>query len=158
MKTIPLTLGKIASVDEKDYQRLSKYSWYARKCQAPQGVGWYAGRTDWGGTKPKTILMHRVILRAPKGIGVDHIDGNLRLDIASINAINRNKFRTYARRLTTSKYRGVSWNRQKKRWAASVCVLRVPLPLGSYDNEIDAAKAYDRAAREWLGRFARTNF
>ncbi len=43
-------------------------------------------------------------------------------------------------------------------WIACIRVDRRQIKLGSFSDEIDAAKAYDRAAVEHFGVFARTNF
>ncbi len=68
MREIELTQGKVALVDDEDYDYLSQFNWYARK----DGQTFYALRKD----KQRTVLMHRVILRPDVGMESDHIDGN----------------------------------------------------------------------------------
>jgi hypothetical protein len=74
MKTIPLTQGKVAIVDDEDYERISSHKWYAQK--TVRG-GWYAarrGETTKG--KWETFYLHREILRVSMHPEVDHIDGD----------------------------------------------------------------------------------
>ena len=65
-RRIPLTQGKFACVDPQDYPALARYKW----CAAKQGNSWYAVRTDGN----RQFRMHRVIMNAPPGMVVDHID------------------------------------------------------------------------------------
>jgi hypothetical protein len=64
-RLIPLTHGEVAMVDAEDFEELSKYKWSLAR-------GRYAVRRE----KGKTILMHRVIMKPPDGMVVDHFDGN----------------------------------------------------------------------------------
>jgi AP2 domain len=100
--------------------------------------------------------MHSLIVDYPKP---DHIDGNglnnqrsnLRPATASQNCINR---RTWGR----SAYRGVSWFKLYSKWNAAISYQRKSRNLGYFASEEDAARAYDAAARELHGAFARLNF
>jgi hypothetical protein len=58
----------------------------------------------------------------------------------------------------TSRFRGVSWHAQSRTWRAQLQVHGKRKHAGSFDNEIEAAKAYDEAARRWHGHAARLNF
>lgn len=154
MKEIPLTKGCVAIVDDADYETLAAHRWLA--CNR-RGVPVYAGR-DVGGRR---LLMHRVILAAPSGFEVDHINGdgfdnrrqNLRLATRSQNARNIG-----SRRGASSQYVGVSYDRRSGRWASQISVNYKNHHLGYFDNEREAALAYDRAARAMHGAFARPNF
>ena len=104
--------------------------------------------------------MHRFILNAPKGQYVDHRDRN------GLNNQKRNlRFCTQSQNMMnlksstgTSKYKGVSWNIKYKRWQSHIRLNYKLKNLGSYNSEIEAALAYDHAARELFGEFARLNF
>ncbi len=105
--------------------------------------------------------MHRAILNAPKGLLVDHIDGNglnnrksnLRLCTFAQNAHN-----SRPRRNSSSRYKGVCWHKVKKKWTVSIYKGGKRTYLGYYDDEIEAALAYDRKATELFGEFAYLNF
>lgn len=92
---------------------------------------------------------------------VDHLDrdplnnqrDNLRLASRSQNGANRN-----IRKNSLSGYKGVSWHKTAKKWTAKLTLNGKLIHLGYFDDPIDAAKAYDQAAREYFGEFAVTNF
>lgn len=101
---------------------------------------------------------HRVVSKARRGQIVDHIDRNglnnrkRNLRFASIQQNTANK----PKRRGTSRFKGVAHRHRK--WSAQITISRRTHFLGSFDNEIDAAKAYDAAAVEAFGEFAALNF
>jgi hypothetical protein len=104
--------------------------------------------------------MHRQIMQAPAGLDVDHINGdrldnqrgNLRIATRQQNCWNTTKRKGNY----TSPYKGVSWRRGQ--WAAYITVSNRQRPLGKFADPIEAARAYDCAAREMFGEFAYLNF
>lgn len=145
---IPLTRGKYAIVDPEDYERLNKYKWHARK-----GVNtFYAGRTVRTDTKKHLIQMHREVIDPPCHLLVDHINrngldnrkANVRLATKSQNNLNRPYIKPKG---SCSKYRGISWDKRRKKWKAQICFNSIQTKIGYFDNEIEAAKAYDKAAK-----------
>lgn len=155
MKLIELTNGKLAIVDDADYPFLSAYKWCAYISHRKRI--WYASSS----IKGKTTIMSRFIMGYPKGLTVDHINGNgldnrrcnLRLATQSQNAKNRRK--NYNSR---SLYKGVTFHTQRNRWLARIQNNKRKVSLGLYGSQEEAARAYDAAAKELHGDFAKLNF
>lgn len=158
-REIPLTQGKVALVDADDYERLAQFNWYA--LYSPSGF--YAVRKSPTVNGKRTmIIMARVILDAESGLMVDHISGdtldnrrsNLRFATRAENGANR----ISGTRLTSSCYKGVTWNAKQSKWQAQICANGKKTYLGIFADEIAAAHAYDTAARTHFKEFARPNF
>lgn len=155
MQRIPLTRGKVALVDNVDFVWLCQWHWTAMRGAST----WYAYRQGGcGNGKRRTIYMHRAILDASSCDDIDHRNGkgldnqreNLRLCTASQNNANAKK-----RSKCTSKYKGVSWDKNK--WKVNIYMHGKRTYLGRFDNEILAAIAYNEAAPAHHGEFARLN-
>ncbi len=152
-KLIPLTQGQFAIVDADDYEELSRYKWHVNK-----GGRTYYARSQ---KKGKDIKMHRLIMGAPKGLFVDHINHNgldnrkqnMRLCTRLENIRNQ-----LPRRGGSSQYKGVGWHKKTKKFVARITYKGKRTSLGYYDDEIEAAKAYDKKAKELFGEFAYLNF
>jgi len=150
---------RYAIVDPADYKRFKGYEWIARKGTSC----FYAQMLEPNViTSKKVLQMHQMILEAPKGMVVDHIniDGmdnrsaNLRAATRAQNSRNRKKFSTPC----SSKYKGVSWHKSSLKWQTRIIFEKRTIHLGTFKNEIDAAKAYDEAAKKYHGEFACLNF
>ena len=149
MKEIIMWCGGRVLVDDKDYKELSKYKWYSNSrgyiCGHPNG---------------KHVYLHRYIMKPPGGMIVDHISGgkwdnrrcNLRICTYSENAHNH-----ISPAYGTSDYMGVYLDSKLNKWTAQITKNRKAYYLGIHINEIDAAKAYDKKARELFGDFAFQN-
>lgn len=158
MRTIPLTRGYVAIVDDADYERFSHYTWRA----VVRSNTLYATRhvpKDVDG-KHRSILMHREVMDACPGEEVDHINHNgldnrrENLRICSRLENSRNRIKTWG----SSQYKGVSWQKDRGKWQAYIKAGKRMEHLGNFVNEEDAARAYDRAARNYFGEFAHLNF
>ena len=103
--------------------------------------------------------MHRLIMGAQPGQLIDHKNrkgldnqrGNLRFCTRSQNQANAKK------RAGSSRYKGVTWDKHWDKWRAMIGVRSKRFHLGYFDDEDDAGRAYNRAATEYFGEFARPN-
>lgn len=163
MKEIKLTRGKVALVDDQDYEWLNAFKWEAYENPFGKQTRWYAIRRIYT-PRPRfatTERMHRLILQPPWYLGVDHKNGNgldNRRENLRIATDSQNQWNSRKGPGTSSRYKGVSWNKQRKRWAARIWVNGIYQHLGYYEDEAVAALEYDRVAREFRGEFARLNF
>jgi hypothetical protein len=153
MKTLKLTQGQFALVDDEDYDFLMQWKW-----SVLGNKKFYAGRMYKTDGKFKRILLHREIMQTPKGMEVDHIDhdglncqkSNMRNCFYYQNRKNRSPSNK------TSPFLGVCYDR--KYIKASIHVDKKTLFLGNFKTEVEAAHAYDEAAKLYHGEFANLNF
>jgi hypothetical protein len=150
MKEIKLTQGKVALVDDEDYEHLSQWKWYTIKKRKNTFYAFrHSGKT--------VVSMHREIMKTPKELQVDHKDHdglnnqkhNLRNCTQSQN--NQNMM-GYGR-----KYKGVSYIGNRMGYTAQICLNRKTVCLGTFKDETDAATAYNDAALKYFGEFACLN-
>ncbi|MGD9110451.1 MAG: AP2 domain-containing protein [Phycisphaerales bacterium] len=158
---------KYAIVDPCDFAELSKYTWLLDCEYGCQRVIRLSGRVS----GHVSVHMHRQILAdeleaknsaLSVRLFVDHINcnaldnrrANLRIVTRMQNAKNRSK----SKKKCSSIYKGVSWNKSSKKWCALIRANHKPIYLGYFDDEIEAAKAYDAAAKKYHKEFACLNF
>jgi hypothetical protein len=158
-RRIYLGEGEWTILDQQDYYRYQELKWLVKG----NGSKLYAvGSVKTEPKKTRMTWMHREIMNAPKELLVDHRNGdsldnrreNLRFATQSQNIANaiRDKSKT------TSRFTGVNFDKRRKRWLASIRNQGKKVFLGRFKNEMAAARAYDKAAREYHGEFARLNF
>lgn len=148
---------KFALIDLDEVGRVSLHKWYAQL----SGRTCYVIATASAGLPSHHMRLHAFIMRAEKGQRFDHINGdgldnrkeNLRLAASAQNA--RNTFKTNSSHVT-SKFKGVSLS-SSGRWIAQIRFEGQPQALGVFDDEEDAARAYDTAAIRLFKEFAKTN-
>jgi hypothetical protein len=158
MKTISLTRGLVAIVDDEDYEQLAQYAWQAK---SGRNGSYYATRRfyDAHGKRHRTYMAID-IMHPPSGMLVDHISGNTldnrrsNLRVCTCQQSNYNKGKYNAGR---NRYKGVSWDVKVKKWWAYIDADKCRHSLGYFVSELDAAQVYNRAALELHGEFARLN-
>lgn len=159
MKEISLTQGKVAYIDDEDYELVSEYKWRADK----KGRTYYAVAYIKGSGKKnyKQIYMHSLIMAPNDFEEVDHINSNgcdnqkVNLRVCSGKQNKQNKQKQQGN--YTSSFKGVYWFKRIKKWRAQINVNNKSIHLGYFLDEKDAAKAYNQAALEHFGDFARLN-
>ena len=156
MKTVPLSKGMVAIVDDADHDRVSQHKWF-------YSVRGYAVRNvpNPKGIKRKWTMqtMHRFIAGIPDGVTVDHISGdkldnrreNLRAATLQQNACNRGLTKR-----NTSGSKGVSWYSPSQKWRAVIAVNKKYVHIGHFTDKQEAIDAYAEAANRLHGEFART--
>lgn len=160
MKRIPVNnrngIAKYSLVDDEDYEWLSAFKWsFAGKGYVARGV--------WNKTRVVHEKMSRIIMKAPDGKEVDHIDlnklnnqrSNLRLATHRQNSCHTGFISTPK----SSRFKGVSWIERLGKWQAYIGGrdTKTHKYLGIFKSEEEAAKAYNRAAIEMYGEWASPN-
>lgn len=153
---VPLSRGYTALVDAADYDRVTAAGpWHAHPGQRTTYAQHNVRRAEGGWTSES---MHAFLTDFPlvdhvNGNGLDNRRANLRPATSGGNAANRP-----VRRDSRSGFKGVFPNPIGRPWRAQICVNGHKRHLGLYDTAEDAARAYDAAASEAWGEFARLNF
>jgi len=151
--------GRVALVDEGDYRLVTQHRWNVRDyVWHGRHYGPYAITNARMNGEKRTLFMHTLIMGLK---GVDHKDGNglnnqrwnLRPATQQQNVRNQRGSRN-----SSSQFKGVFYRRDTGKWRAGINVGNHMLWLGQYESEVDAARVYDSAAREYFGEFAWLNF
>lgn len=153
-KIVALSRGLVTVVDDADYALVSASCWWADRIS---GV-WYARRktrrSDGGWTSQS---LHTFLTGWSR---VDHRDGdglnNTRDNLRPATSLQNN--RNQKGRVASSQYKGVSWDARRGRWRVQIAVPQHHRHIGYFDDEQEAARAYDKVARACFGEFAALNF
>lgn len=149
MKKIKLTQGQFALVDDEDYEKVNQFKWCAH-----WNVNHFYAKNN------KKGRMHRYIMNTPVGMFTDHKNhntldnqkSNLRICTYQQNQANRKK-----QKGISSKYKGVCWDKQVRKWLVGIRFNQKRINLGRFKSEIKAAIAYNKKAKELFGAFALLN-
>jgi len=144
---------KVILIDDENYDWLIKYKWYL-------DITGYARINIWISGKRTQKLIHQLIINSQKGEEIDHIDRNtLNNQKENLRVVNKaqNQMNSKSRNGSVSKFKGVGWHKRDKKWTAKICLNYKTRWLGYFNNEIDAAKAYNKAAKELFGEYANLN-
>ncbi len=151
-----LTNGGFTILDEADHKRFRRWNWqrhskgYVSRCQSNGRAG-----------TSQTFYLHREILGAPKGVQIDHINGN-RLDNRRSNLRFANQFLNNGNmkmqeRPKSAPFKGVSLRKDTGKWAAYIKHAGRKITLGCFATPEEAAVAYNAAAQAQWGEFAHPN-
>jgi len=154
-QSLPLGQNQFAVVDDNDYARLNVYQWFLSK------AGYAVGFVPGGDGRFQLVYMHRLIMNAGPDQLVDHINGqpldnrreNRRLVTPQQNGQNKR-----LSPLSCTGLKGVGWHKRRHKYHARVQLQGIRYHLGFFDDAETAALAYDAAARQLFGAFARCNY
>jgi hypothetical protein len=147
---IELTKDKVTRVDEDIWHQYGGLKWYAHR----GGNKFYAMRSD-----RSRLFLHRIIMAAPEGMEVDHVNGdgldnrrcNLRICTHHQNTMNRSRYSVNPAK------KGCYWEEKRKRWHALITYQGKPRNIGRYKTLEECHAAYCRTAKELFGEFMRAN-
>lgn len=141
-------------VDNEDFKLVSEFTWYIERQKGNK----FRVSTR---IKNKIVRIHRFILNVTNSnLQIDHIDGNPlnnqknNLRICNNKENSRNKNKTLR---CNSGFKGVRYEKERKKFRASITVNYKSIFLGRFNKAIDAAKAYNKAALKYFGEFSKLN-
>jgi len=165
MREIKCTKDKITSVSDEDFDYLNQFKWSARAGGGSKR-SWYVYRWNGRSEKPRTLYMHREIMKRICGEfqdEVDHINHNgldNRRENLRLVSHNQNLFNQRIQNASTktSKYKGVSWSSLADKWLVQIKYNNKTRRVSGIKNEKIAALIYDLLAIDRFEDFANLNF
>jgi hypothetical protein len=151
--------NKICLIDKKNYDLVKNYRWILHTSRTKHTTNFYAKAHIFKNNKRTMIYIHRLILNFPDDLYTDHIDNNglnnteSNLRLATNQQNQQNSHSGHG----LSKHKGVYWNKVRLKWQAQIRHNNKRMSVGYFLSEIDAAKAYNKAAIKLFGEFANLN-
>lgn len=160
MAELSIGKGKVTLVDDEDFYWLNQWRWQHIDIKGKSYV-FRSRRNNHLGLSNRAYL-HRIVMRVEdSNIIVDHKFGNT-LDNRKANlrmcTKEQNNRNTTSHKGSSSKYLGVSWDINRKKWQAAYMFKGKKVLTKRFNTEIEAAKAYDIAALQYAEDFANLNF
>ena len=161
-RIILLTKGLVAIVSPEDYERLAKYKWHSarhgRSVYAQHGTG----SAKRGRRRGHLVMMHREVMGVEDDRLVDHRNhngldnrrSNLRIATWEENCWNKRK----PIGESSSRFKGAMWDKRRSQWQVQIGHNGKKIFIGYFDDEEEAARAYDAKAKELFGEYAALNF
>lgn len=157
---LELTQDQTCLIDAYDYDLVKEYRWFYNKPKNSNS-GYVLTNIRIDG-KQKILKMHRLLMSFPdKSLDIDHINRNgcdnrrcnLRICTHQENQMNTSKQKN-----NKSNYKGVYFHKRDKKYISSIRFNKKLIHLGYFEDPIEAAKAYDKKAKELFKEFAVLNF
>lgn len=151
MKEIRTRTNIIFLVDDDDFERFGHLTW---------GETLFGYAVHRNNKEKRTFSLHRLIMGNPDNMVVDHINGNkkdCRKSNLRICTTRENGYNMPKSHFSTSKYKGVSWDKRDKKWSANIYNYGIKIFIGYFDDEYEAAQAYNQFAYSLFGEYYRPN-
>lgn len=153
MKALKITRNQYAIVDDDDYEILKRWKWTCRS------DGYAMRMSSKVNGKRRLCMMHAFIMKTPQGMHTDHINNN-KLDNRKQNlricTPAQNQVRSFKKN-NTSGFKGVSWNKDKKKWDARTYYKNKQVFIGYFEDKAEAANAFNNKVKDLYGEFAYLN-
>lgn len=150
------------TIETNDFQETDSYAgtWYGKWDKHTNGFYVLGNQFDPHTKTKTTISLHRFLMKTPSGYYTDHKSGNT-LDNRRTNLRNcsntENCYNRKPRVGCSSEFKGVMWDKQKKKWRSEIVVDRKRVFLGYFADETEAAQSYNQAALLYHREFAKLN-
>ena len=146
MKEIQLTQGKVALVDDEDFEFLNQWKWFAKK---DRNTFYVVRKASYAihGRQFMIYMPHEILSKPPKGLMTDHRDGdgcnNQRENLRFVT--NRQNQQNRKHQNSSSQYPGVCWYKRDEKWQAEIRINNKYKYLGRFATELEAFEVYEQA-------------